>query len=443
MEGREFKNSCCKIGEKTEKVKEVERDPQLQNSSLICKFLPTGRPRGRHISFTKGPTMRGVLPFVTALILAGSHAATALPRFALVAGAKCGSCHSNPTGGQMRTEYGTAFSSEKLPLAELRDSDFTFNPKLTDNITIGGDYRSQFVYDGLSKSTTFQAMSTTIYGAANIGKKLLLYFKQDIVNGTYSGPGGLNAGLYNGTEVYGLAKILPGGGYIKGGSFLPDYGWRIDDHTAYTRGGDLGFTGAGYHPGLLFVPNYKDIGVEAGVYIENLFVTAGLFNGTGQQQPIDFSKYKAWVAKVEYSGGLASLNYRIGASGYGYREFTMGGFNAGVGTGDLALLGEIDWTKNYLVGPANPGGNSMAAFAEIDYRAIQGLWLTGRFDMEDPVQGVSDDESAPATNSVKRMTLGVEFFPFSFVEIRPQYRIVIETPSVSNDVAFVQMHLWF
>jgi hypothetical protein len=388
--------------------------------------------------------MRGRILLVTLLVSAAVQSTFALPRFALMTGAKCSSCHVNPTGGQMRTEYGTAFSTDKIPLEDLKDSSFAFSAKLTDNISLGADYRSQFIYDRLSETTTFQSMTTSIYGAAQLSKKVVFYFKQDLVNGTY-GDGALYGGIYNGTEVYGLAKVLPLDGYIKGGAFSPNYGWRIDDHTSYTRGGDLGFTGAGYHPGLMFVPNYHDIGVEAGIYIENLFLTAGLFNGTGHQQPIDFSKKKAYAVKLEYSGGagLSSFNYRIGGSAYGYDDFTMGGISAGFGVGDVVVFGEADWTKNYMVDPSNPGGNAMMGFAEIDYRAIQGLWLTGKFDVIDPVEGVADDDATPATNTIERVTLGLEFFPLSFVEIRPQYRIVIEKPSVSNDVALVQMHLWF
>ena len=40
-------------------------------------------------------------------------------------------------------------------------------------------------------------------------------------------------------EAYGVLHILPNNGYIKIGSFLPNFGIRLDDHTAYTRGGDL------------------------------------------------------------------------------------------------------------------------------------------------------------------------------------------------------------
>ncbi len=390
--------------------------------------------------------------WILTVTVAITQFSTALPRFALMTGAKCASCHVNPTGGQMRTDYGSTFSTDVLPLRASRDEDFTFSGKLNDNISLGGDYRSQFIWDQFSAKTSFQSMTTAIYGAVKISKKFSFYFKQDIVNGSYNGVYG---GLYNGTEAYGLAKPVSNW-YLKGGLFLPDYGWRIDDHTAYTRGGDLGFTGAGYHQSLPFIPNYKDLGVEVGGYIENFFVSAGVFNGTGHLSPIDFSKDKAIAAKLEYASTISGANVRLGASGYAFGDFKMGGFTAGFSPDScLAVYGEIDWTKNryaYLFDTTFnvnyigivPNVYTMASFVEADLRLMDGLWFTGRYDMYDPSQGLSDDDSAPGTNSVQRVTLGLEFFPYSFVEVRPQFRFTLEKPSVSdNNIGFVQMHFWF
>lgn len=367
----------------------------------------------------------------------------ALPRFALVVGARCGSCHVNPTGGQIRNEFGSTWDAENLTLPESREDDFPINTRINDNLSFGFDYRSQFIYDRLSKTTTFQAMTTSLYGAVRLSSKVVFYFKQDIINGTY-GSG------FGGTEVYGLVRLFPRGWYIKGGSFLPDYGWKIDDHTAYTRGGDVGILPGSQQPsianGLIFGPNYKDIGAEVGGTIENLTLTAGLFNGSGNIQPIDPSQDKAYVAKVDYMGSLPFFNWRLGASGYGFKSFRMGGMFVGFASSDsiIVILGEIDWTHNYLLGSSVAENiNTMAAFAEVDYRAIHGLWLVGRFDVFDPLQGVSDDDASPATNTLKRIILGLEFFPYSFVEVRPQYRLLIEQPTISNDQALVQMHLWF
>lgn len=389
--------------------------------------------------------MRSLLLLGCALLVASlvPASSSALPRFALITGAKCGSCHVNPTGGQMRTDFGTKWGDDKLPLEATKDTDFAINPQVSDNLSFGFDYRSQFIYDQHSQTSTFQAMTTALYGDFRLSRRVSFYFKQDIINGTY---GGLYNGLYNGTEVYGLLRIVPGSWYVKGGSFLPDFGWRLDDHTAYTRGGDLGFTGAGFHPGLMFVPNYHDIGVEVGGYLGDLMITSGLFNGTGQTAPIDFDKDKAYTVKLQYMSSLSSLNFLVGASGYGFRSYKIGGIMAGFATGDsnLVFTGEVDWTHNAMAGTTVVENiDQMAVYAELDYRAIQGLWVTGKFDAFDPLEGISDDPAGSPSNSVQRVTLGFEFFPFPFVEVRPQYRIVIQHPSNDNNVALVQFHLWF
>ncbi len=384
-----------------------------------------------------------LLVCVSTALLLFRETSNALPRFALMTGVKCGSCHVNPTGGQMRNDFGAKWGADKLPLEATKDEDFTINPQLSDNVSFGFDYRSQFIYDQHSQTSTFQAMSTALYGDVRLSRKISFYFKQDIVNGTY---GGLYNGLYNGTEVYGLARILPGGWYLKGGSFLPDFGWRLDDHTAYTRGGDLGFTGAHVSRGLIFVPNYHDIGVEVGGYLGDLMITSGLFNGTGQTEPLHFEKDKAYTVKLEYMGSLASLNFRLGVSGYGFRSYKIGGITAGLATGDsnLVLMGELDWTHNAMFqSDVVENVDQMAAYAELDYRILQGIWLVGKFDAFDPLEGISDNPDGSPYNSVQRVTAGFEFFPFQFVEVRPEYRIAIEHPNNNDNVALVQMHLWF
>ena len=374
----------------------------------------------------KGVTMKHPSTLVVLVMFCLATTTFALPRFALMTGAKCASCHVNPTGGQMRNDYGASYSTEKLPLTALQDSEFTFSGKLNDNISIGGDYRSQFIYDAAQQQSTFQAMTTTLYGTIRLNKKFSFYYKQDLVNSGYNS--------LNGPEVFVLAKVLPDGWYIKGGDFLPDFGWRIDDHTSSTRGGDFIAM-----PGLIFIPNYKDIGAEVGGYAGGLFLSAGLFNGTGNFKKLDFSNEKAYVGRAEYMGSLSNVNFRIGASGYGYRNFKMYGVNAGIGGECFALYGEVDWTHNIYSpfdGTITDGHKQMAAFTELDYTPLQGLTLTGRFSIFDLEQGVNDNE-------IKQLSLGFEFFPYSFVEVRPQYRINIETPSKSNDYALVQMHVWF
>lgn len=387
--------------------------------------------------------MRGFAVIVVAMLCILSWTeAPALPRFALVAGAKCASCHVNPTGGQMRNDYGLTFGMDNLPMRTTKaegpeaEDAFSFSPKISDNITLGADFRAQLIVEQESLKSSIHLMTMSLYGSIQLQKKLTLYFKQDIANPEYD--------VLQGPEVYLLAKVLPGAWYIKAGDFLPDYGWRLDDHSAYVRGGDLGFLpGATGHHGLLFFPNYKDIGLEIGGQTGGLFVAAGLYSGTGNNRKIYFETAKAYAMKIEYGGNIDALNFRLGASGYGFRAYKMGGVHLGLGTQDVAFLGEIDFTHSTLIpyalpspGAVNPAGNAMAAYGELDIRAMQGIWLIGKFDVFDPVRGVASDE-------IKRLTVGLEFFPYPFVELRPQYRFAMETPSIDNNQGLVQMHVWF
>lgn len=364
-----------------------------------------------------------------ATLLIASSQSLALPRFALMTGTKCGSCHVNPTGGQMRNDFGTAYSAEKLPLEALKDTEFTFSGKLNDNISIGGDYRSQLIYDSYgadSQAIGFQAMTASLYGTVKLTAKIQFFFRYDMINSIYNN--------YGGQEIFGIAKILPGAWYIKGGDFLPNYGWRVDDHTIYTRGGNIvGYAGFKSGQGLFFLPNYKDVGLEIAGYIAGINISGGVFNGSGNSRPIDLSNTKAFVSHVDYMGSVSSLNYLIGGSVYNYGNRSMGGLNAGFAVGDIVVLGEVDWAKNL---PALAGAQSFAGLGEIDFRPMQGIWMTGRYEVFDPTDTVRGD-------AYKRIVLGMEIFPYSFVELRPQYRINLEKAAINNDQVVVQMHLWF
>ncbi len=388
-----------------------------------------------------------LIPVLILLGLCINQSAYSLPRFSLMTGAKCGYCHTNPTGGQLRNDNGVTYSVETLPLAAHKEDDFLFNPKLTDNIRIGGDFRTQFLYDMAMNSndndtvkgkTAFHAMTASVYASINLSKKISFYFKQDILNIKYD--------WYNGPEIFGVAKILPQGGYIKAGVFMPEYGWRLDDHTTYTRGGDIG---SNPPLGLIFLPDYKDIGLEVGANVDAFSLTASILSGTGNRSRLTFSRDKAYTAKVEYNGtiGDEGSNYKLGVSGYWFKSYSMGGFHAGFSHGDFVLFGEMDWTHQQISDPllTSFGGtpNVSAAFVELDYRALQGLWITAKYDAFDPLDGVVDDELTPATNTVKKLIFGLEFFPYSFVELRPQYRHLIEKPSQENDQFLLQLHLWF
>ena len=62
--------------------------------------------------------------------------------------------------------------------------------------------------------------------------------------------------------------------------------------------------------------------------------------------------------------------------------------------------------------------------------------LVIRWDRFDPDTKSDDDD-------LNRYIVGFEFFPYSFIEIRPQFRIQSEKPSVVNNSAVIQFHLYY
>ena len=362
--------------------------------------------------------------------------ALSLPRFALTTGTRCSACHVNPGGGGMRTQHGLTFGVGALTMAAHGDSsgdreDFVFDPRINDNITLGADFRTQFLYLPDTGQSTFHMMTASLYGDVRLTRDISACVRFDLVNTGY--------GVWSGPEVYVLARVLPGRWYIKGGDFLPAYGTRIDDHTGYTRGGDIRpAPGSSGLPGLLFVPNYKDIGLEIGGAAGNLEIAAGIFNGSGNAGRLDFRDGKAFTARLEYAFAAGGANMIVGSSGYVFDAYRMGGFHAGIGTETFALYGEVDFRRNRIAGDftIDSSPDAMAAFAAAEYRVSRGVWATAKYDIFDPARGSSSDEFT-------RITLGLELFPVPFIELRPQFRIASEHPSVGNNSALLQLHAWF
>ena len=168
-------------------------------------------------------------------------------------------------------------------------------------------------------------------------------------------------------------------------------------------------------------------------------IAAGVSNGTGNSARLDFRDSKAFTARLEYGFTVGGTNLIIGSSGYVFDAYRMGGFHAGIGSGSFALYGEADFTRNRIAPSGfaiDRSADAMAAFAAAEYRIARGVWATGKYDIFDPARGASSDE-------FRRVTLGLELFPRPFIELRPQFRINLETPRVGNNVGLLQLHAWF
>ncbi len=337
----------------------------------------------------------------------------------------------------MRNRYGLTFGVGALTMSAHNDSagaddGGTFDPRLGESVSLGGDLRTQYIGESAGGTSTFHMMTASLYGGVRLSRDISAYVRFDLVNPAY--------GERSGPEVFVLARVLPGRWYLKAGDFLPAFGIRTDDHTGYTRGGDLGsIPGAVALPGLIFTPNYKDIGLEVGGSAGDLEVSAAVMNGTGNAARLDFRDAKAFILRLEYAASVAGAYVVVGSSGYHYDAYRMGGVHAGIGTDFLALYGEADFTKHRIAFSGfaiDRSADQMAAFLEADVRIARGIWLTGKVDRFDPARGTPSDEFT-------RYTVGLELFPWPFIELRPQLRLADEPAGVDNNSALVQLHAWF
>ncbi len=369
--------------------------------------------------------------FVAFLILVSYKTVSALPRFALRMGAQCQDCHIDPTGGGMRNRGGWHYGMRVLPLVSpyQRDRDLAMDDFIGKNIQIGFDYRTQFLYSQQLNKTTFQKMQGSVYLNAKIIDSIDIYSDYDFVNQNWTG--------------FAIAHILPNYSYIKAGTFVPDYGVLIDDHTAYTRGGDLGYLfTTNTRQGLIFDPRYNVTGVELGYNISDY----GSFTmSAGSPVSLNFNSDPAYTASLKFNPVVENTVALMFGSSFTtfkgpliytqipseHKVVMYGGF-AGFGVGNFTLIGEYDIAKDYIL----TGTNSSAQMVEASYVLMKGLETVARYDRFDPNTSVSGDE-------VSRLVLGFNFYPYSFIEIIPEYRFQFENPSVKNDSALLQFHFYY
>lgn len=372
-----------------------------------------------------------LLTLTLLFILAADN--SALPRFALRSGSACADCHYNPTGGQLRTDRGWNLSRKGLTMMSPRDT-IEMSNHLAPNIKIGLDIRGQLLGRFLenSKQLDFQRMSASFYTGIDLSEEIKLYGRYDYIQHIWEG--------------YAVANLLPGGGYVKGGTFIPNYGVRVDDHTAYTRGGDLG-TLTGITAGLIYDPTYTEAGVEAGIGIADIaFLTASVGRPSSAFRPVVSGLLRtdpSYTVNLSIMPGLdedthlmlggSAANFKKNNAAFnGFDNVWMYGGYAGFSFGGFTLMGEFDIARNYILNDSS----SSALMVEGSFRLAKGIDAVVRYDRFDPLTSRDKDD-------MSRVIFGLEIFPYSFIEIRPQYRLQIENPEVQNNSVVVQVHLFY
>lgn len=333
--------------------------------------------------------------------------AEATPRLAATYGQDCNLCHVNPTGGGMRSSYVTEFiGPAELPLKPLPAHDQSKWPKakLNDNISVGTDLRLLYLATNDNQTVagkldnTFFQMQADFYVSFEPDPQFVLY---------------LDRGTGTDYEVFALARVLPAHGYLKGGRFVPDVGWRWDDHNHYTRS----WLGLGY-------PGATQTGIELGVHPGALSLTTGLYNGNDGGQ-FDDNRQKMATARALYRWHVAGVNAALGGSTR-WNVSRVGkerlwGVQAEVGWRKFAYIGEVfgqrianspdvDTTLN-----SRERTWSLVVTHEVDVRPIQGLDIYLAYDYRDPDLDLE-------TGTRYQVSLGSRVYLRHFLEFEPILR---------------------
>ena len=148
----------------------------------------------------------------------------------------------------MRNSFGSQFILvNDLPMIEnggLEES-WPFQTGISDNISIGGDFLALSYYSEENDISDIITMEGNLYISVQPTSKFLLLY---------------NNALRSRDEIFALGYVLPWKGYVRVGTFTPNFGIRFADHTAIVRE-RLGFALNVPRGSPAFVPGLLDTGV--------------------------------------------------------------------------------------------------------------------------------------------------------------------------------------
>ena len=333
---------------------------------------------------------------------------SALPRYAMLEEVSCSSCHSYQGGGGSRTAYGNEYARESMIMKDMRlpwEKDESDLP-----VYFGLDTRYQMIAQ-TDKDLRQFPMQFALYAGMELGS-IISHVEVSRISEEYRVTGGLR---YEGLPFESWAFI---------GRELPVMGWRIDDHSVFTRGGNLTYVGLNregmpYTP-FIDPPTYGEIGSSPLPGLELSVMT-----GTPFIQPdasLDSKMFKAFKADYMYSGNAISV--LAGLAILDENQMTQASVvHWGISSMGFVLLGELA----QMDGWPRDGSSNFASMHQLSYRLIQGLDVISRYEFFDPDMDLQN-------GAINRMSLGLEIFPVRGVEVKLSYRrSQLDIPGTAED----------
>jgi hypothetical protein len=342
--------------------------------------------------------------------------AHAEPYLAVQTGFKCGQCHVNPTGGGERTVFGNVFAQTQLAANHIDTGADVWTGEINRFLSIGGDVRGQAAVTKLphtSSNNAFSLEQGRVYASANvIPQRLFVYVDEQVAPG-----GALNR------EAYGVYWSAKHDWYVKAGQMYLPFGFRLQDQSAFVQQ----ITGIN-----MTTPDQGvEVGVERGHWDAQLAVSNGTASGPVVRHGKQTSAQLIYVESLWRMGLAANINY----AGAGSRS--AGGLFAGLRTGPVAWLGEVDLIDDKSL-PVR-SGRQLATLLEANWRIAQGHNLKLTHEYLDPNRSVSNDAQT-------RYSLVYELTPIQYVQIRAGFRYsdgIPQNPAEHLKVGFVELHGFF
>ncbi len=321
-------------------------------------------------------------------------------------------CHVNPTGGGLRNDFGVIFSENLLPARTLPANFPTWSGKITNFLRAGLDARASWTRTQVPNNPTQeqrQLDQLRLYAdIAIIPQRLGIYLDEKIAPGDVQ-------------ELEGYVRLNDAahGWYLKAGKFYLPFGFRLQDQTAFVRelsgismttpdtGVELGLEWADWSAQLDYSNDINNASAAARHQITGQFV---------------------WVQSVYRLGAAAS----VASTSSGNRR--VGGLFAGLRTGPVAWLGELDLVRDD--GYADGARTMMAALGELDWALHRGQNLKLTAEIQDPDRAVPEDQFT-------RWSVVYEFTPLPFVQLRAgfrRYRGIPQNDAENRQALFVELH---
>ncbi|HEY7889406.1 MAG TPA: hypothetical protein VIC29_14390 [Steroidobacteraceae bacterium] len=362
----------------------------------------------------RGTFSAGLL--ILAILLGGR--AFAEPYLAVRYGLKCESCHVNPTGGGLRTDFGDVFSQTELPAHPIRGSWGLWTGEVTKWLRVGGNFRYDATLTqtpGAPSTHSLQMNQGRVYAEAEpIANRLIFYVDEQVTPGDP-----INQ------EAYAILWSAEHDWYLKAGRMYLPFGFRLQDQTAFVY--DVSSI-------TMYSP---DNGLEFG-WLHNHWdaqVTVSSATAAGSLPSTSGKEYGLQASYVE-SGWRVGVAAHDDDSPFARRKIL--GIFGGTRTGPVTWLGELDSVENEY---APVGGVTQAsALLEGDWLIAQGNNLKVSLERFDPDRDVHDNQRT-------RLSFVYELTPVQFVQLRTGVRDYYGPPNIPpsqrTTLFFFELHGFF